>query len=108
MQHSIHLEVIYQGSQCPASYYMDEAVAEVVEAYGEQILYTKVEYQKSDQHALRLRELSVALYGEEAVRNGFQYAPIPSLFINGELIFDVIPTRDELIAAIEEFLCYSG
>ena len=31
-------------------------------------------------------------------------APVPSLFINGELFFDAIPPRHMLIEAIEEVL----
>jgi hypothetical protein len=63
-----------------------------------------VEYQKSKDHSTRFLELSVAIFGEEAVKRGFKLAPIPSLFINGKLIFDVIPVRDDLECAIETFL----
>ena len=100
----IHLEIVYQGSHCPASYYMDKAVEEVLPLYGERIRYTKVEYKKSQAHSERFLELSVSLFGERAVHQGFQFAPIPSLFINGNLIFDVIPIREELETAIETFL----
>ena len=100
----IHLEIIYQGSHCPASHYMDKAVEEVLPLYGDQVRYTKVEYKKSQTHSQRFLELSVALFGESAVRHGCRLAPIPSLFINGKLIFDVIPRRDELEIAIETSL----
>jgi hypothetical protein len=100
---TIHLEVIYQGDHCPASYYMGEAVEEVLPLFEDSIRYTRVEYKKSKEQAKRFYDLSVSLFGEEALRR-LQCAPIPSLFINGILVFDVIPERDELIAAIRRFL----
>src|SRR3974390_2894276 len=100
----IHLEIVYQGSHCPSSYYMDKAVEEVLPLYGERVRYTRVEYKKSQAHSQRFLELSVSLFGESAVRKGHKLAPIPSLFINGKLIFDVIPIREELQIAIETFL----
>ncbi len=96
----IHLEIIYQGDQCPACFYMDEAVKEVLPRFGNSILYTRVEYMKSKEHARRFYDLSVALYGEEELTKRMKCAPIPSLFINGELVFDMIPPRDDLIEAI--------
>lgn len=104
----IHLEIVYQGSHCPASFYMARAVEEVLHLYGEHVRYTKVEYQRGKEHSKRFLELSVSLFGEEAVHNGHQFAPIPSLFINGKLIFDVIPMRDELELAIQTFLNGEG
>lgn len=100
----IHVEIVYQGSHCPASFYMAQAVEEVLPLYGERVRFTKVEYQRSKDHSTRLLELSMSLFGEEAVRHGLKVAPIPSLFINGKLVFDVIPARDELEGAIESFL----
>jgi hypothetical protein len=100
----IHIEIVYQGAHCPASFYMDQAVEEVLPLYGEQIQYTKIEYNKSKEHSNRFLELSIAVFGEKAVRRGLQLAPIPSLFINGKLIFANIPIKDELESAIEAFL----
>lgn len=108
MVKSIHVEIIYQGDHMPACYYMLEAVEEVIPEYGELIHCTKVEYMKSKKHARRFYELSVSLYGEEAVKKKLRCAPIPSLFINGELIFDVIPPRDELVRAINLALAKCG
>jgi len=104
----IHLEIIYQGAHCPASFYMAQAVEEVLPLYGERVRYTKVEYTKSQAHSRRFLDLSMSLFGEEGVRRGLKLAPIPSLFINGELVFDVIPVRDELEVAIETFLAERG
>ncbi|MGA9821617.1 MAG: thioredoxin-like protein [Desulfobaccales bacterium] len=101
---SIHVEIVYQGSHCPASFYMVQAVEEVLPLFGERVRVTKLEYQKNKEHSRRFLELSIALFGEKAVRNGLRLAPIPSLFINGKLVFDVIPARDDLEEAIEKFL----
>jgi hypothetical protein len=98
---SIHIEIIYQGDHCPACFYMVEAVEEVLPSYGDLVLVTKVEYMKSKTHARRFYELSVALHGEEELKKSLRCAPIPSLFIDGELAFDMIPPRDELESAIE-------
>jgi len=98
---SIHIEIIYQGDHCPACFYMAEAVEEVIPKYGNHVCFAKVEYMKSKAHARRFYDLSVSLYGEEELKKRLRCAPIPSLFIDGELIFDVIPMRDDLVNAIE-------
>ena len=100
----IHIEIIHQGDHCPACQYLAEAVEEVIPDYGDSIRFTKVEYMKSKKHARRFYELSVSLYGEEELKKRLRCAPIPSLFINGELIFDAIPPRYELINSIESAL----
>ncbi len=104
----IHIEIIHQGDHCPACQYMAEAVEQVIPEYGDTIHFTKVEYMKSKEHARRFYELSVSLYGEEELTKRFRCAPIPSLFIDGELIFDAIPPRYELVGAIESALNRSG
>ena len=104
----IEIEIIFQGEHCPACFYMAEAVEEVLPIFGDRIQYTKVAYMKSKKHARRFYELSVALHGEEELRNRLRCAPIPSLFIDGKLIFDMIPPRDELIEAIEKALNGNG
>ena len=104
MADPIHIEIIHQGDHCPACQYMAEAVEEVLPEYDGLIRFTKVEYMKSKKHARRFYDLSVSLYGEEELKKSMRCAPIPSLFINGELIFDVIPPRDELVEAVESAL----
>ncbi len=64
---------------------------------------TKLEFKKNKQHAKRFEELSIALYGEKAYRK-MRLAPIPSIFVDGKLVFDVIPVKDDLIESIERFL----
>jgi len=44
------------------------------------------------------------LFGESGVYKAHRLAPVPSLFIDGELVFDAIPPRFELEEAIEEAL----
>jgi hypothetical protein len=97
---SIFLEITYQGMHCPACQYMEEAVQEVLPQFNGLIHFSKIELRKSKKHDLRFLELSKYLYGEDALKE-LKLAPIPGLFINGELIFDVIPPRDDLIEAIE-------
>jgi hypothetical protein len=55
----------------------------------------------------RFLELSVSLFGEDGVYKKMRIAPIPSLFINGELFFDAIPPRYMLEEAIAEVLAGS-
>ncbi len=100
----IHIEIIHQGDHCASCQYMAEAVEEVMPKYGDLIRFTKVEYTKRKEHARRFYDLSVSLYGEEELKKRLRCAPIPSLFIEGELFFDVIPRRDELVQAIESTL----
>jgi len=100
----IHIEIIHQGDHCPSCQYMADAVEEVIPKYCDSIRFTKVEYTKSKEHARRFYDLSVSLYGEEELKKRMRCAPIPSLFIDGKLVFDVIPQRDDLIDAIDTTL----
>ena len=52
----------------------------------------------------RFLDLSVTLFGRDGVYKHARLAPVPSLFIDGELVFDGIPPRFELVEAIEEAL----
>ena len=97
----LHMEIIYQGEHCPHCYYMLEAVQTVAPRFGDQVRWTLIEYMKSKKHAKRFYELSLALYGTEEVHKRFRCAPIPSLFFDGKMVFDVIPRLDELEEAIE-------
>ncbi len=103
MTSSVHLEIIYQGDHCLACFYMRQAVDEVLPKYGRRVSLTLVEYTKDKKHARRFFDLSVSLYGEADAKR-MRCAPIPSLFIEGELIFDMIPPREELIEAIDTAL----
>ncbi len=103
----IVIEVIYKADYCLPCLYMDEAVREVMPKYDKYAEYRRIEFMKGDGKK-RFLELSNALFGEEAVHKHFRLAPVPSLFINGELFFDAIPPKFELEEAIEEVLMENG
>ena len=103
----IMLEVIYKADYCLPCLYMDEAVREVVPKYREYVDYHRVEFMIGEGKK-RFLELSRSLFGEEGVKKQFRLAPVPSLFIDGELVFDAIPPKFELEEAIEEILIEKG
>ena len=99
----IIIEVMYKAHYCLLCKYMDEAVRETLPQYQEQVEYHRVDIMQGDGKK-RFLELSVSLFGEEGVFKKMRIAPVPSLFINGELYFDAIPPKYELEKAIEEAL----
>lgn len=96
----LYIEITFQGQHCPACQYMEEAVQEILPRFNGQLQFSKIELRKNKKHDQRFMELSKYLYGEKALEE-LKLAPIPALFINGELVFDIIPPRDDLIEAIE-------
>jgi len=103
----ILIEVMYKADYCLPCLYMDEAVREVAPNYGERVDYRRVDFLKGDGKR-RFLELSCSLFGEDGVYKARRLAPVPSLFIDGELVFDAIPPRFELEEAIEEALAKIG
>lgn len=101
------LEVMYKADYCLPCYFMDEAVRDILPEYGKYVEYRRVEFLVGEGKR-RFLELSCKLYGEEAVRKTFRLAPVPSLFIDGELVFDIIPPRFELEEAIQNALEENG
>jgi len=99
----ILIEVMYKADYCLPCLYMDEAVREVIPKYEQYVEYQRVEFMKAAGKE-RFLELSRSLFGEEGVYRHFRIAPVPSLFINGELFFDAIPPKFDLEEAIEEVL----
>jgi hypothetical protein len=97
------IEVMYKADYCLLCYYMDEAVRDILPDYAEHVEYRRVDFLKGEGKK-RFLELSVSLFGEEGDYKKMRIAPIPSLFIDGELFFDAIPPRDMLEEAIEEVL----
>lgn len=95
------LEVMYKASHCLPCFYMDKAVEEILPEYSDIVEYRRIDLQTASGKE-RFLELSVELFGEEGVYEFKRIAPIPSLFINGELFFDAIPPRHELEAGINE------
>jgi len=103
----ILIEVIYKADYCLPCFYMDQTVKEVLEKYTNFIEYHRVDFMRGDGRQ-RFLELSYALYGEEVVNKHCRVAPVPSLFIDGELFFDAIPPIFELEDAIEEAVKQKG
>jgi hypothetical protein len=99
----ILIEVMYKADYCLPCLYMDETVRAVLPKYAPQIDYRRVEFMKANGRD-RFLELSCSLFGNEGVYKKCRIAPVPSLFINGELVFDAIPPVFELEEAIEEAL----
>jgi hypothetical protein len=100
------IEVMYKADYCLLCYYMDEAVRDILPDYAEHVEYRRVDFLKGEGKK-RFLELSVSLFGEDGVYKKMRIAPIPSLFINGELFFDAIPPRYMLEEAIAEVLAGS-
>lgn len=99
----IVIEVMYKADYCLPCLYMDEAVRQVLPQYADRVVYRRVDFMRGKGRD-RFLELSAALFGEENVRKHCRIAPVPSLFIDGELVFDAIPPSFELEEAIEEAL----
>jgi hypothetical protein len=94
------IEVIYKADYCLPCYYMDETVKKIIPKYRDLIEYRRVDFMKQ-KGKKRFLELSCSLFGKERVYKECKLAPVPSLFINGELFFDAIPPLFELEKAIE-------
>ncbi len=97
------VEVMYKADYCLICYYMDEAVREVMPKYEDCVEYRRVDILRGEGKK-RFLDLSVSLFGEDGVYKKLRIAPIPSMFINGELFFDTIPPRPMLEEAIEEVI----
>ena len=100
---SIIIEVMYKADYCLPCFYMDEMVRSVLPNYADRVEYRRVDFLKGGGKA-RFLELSSYLFGKEGVYKHLRLAPVPSLWINGELFFDAIPPKFELEDAIEEVL----
>ncbi len=103
----ILIEVMYKADYCLPCLYMDETVRATIPQYDPFVEYRRVDFMQGDGKN-RFLELSRTLFGDEGVDRHIRLAPVPSLFINGELFFDAIPPRFELEEAIEEVLEEKG
>ena len=92
---------MFKADYCLICQYMDEAVREILSKYSSSVEYHRIDIMK-DEGKKRFLELSVALFGENDVYKKMRVAPIPSLFINGQLCFETIPPQPMLEKAIEE------
>ncbi len=89
---------------------MDEAVCEVLPKYSGKVEYRRVDFMKGEGKK-RFLELSVSLFGKEGAmrygelsKNLGRPAPVPSIFIEGELVFEVTPSKEELKGYLDKFL----
>jgi hypothetical protein len=99
----ILLEVIYKADYCLPCLFMDAAVQEILQQYKDHVEYRRVDIMIGKGRQ-RFLELSYELFGKDTVHKKIRLAPVPSLLINGELIFDQIPPQFELVIAIEDAL----
>ena len=106
-KNKVIIEVMYKADYCLPCFYMDETVNEVIPRYADQVEYVRVDFMRSPGRE-RFLQLSCELFGEENVKKHCRLAPVPSLFINGELVFDAIPPVFELEEAIEEAILENG
>ncbi|AOY57011.1 MULTISPECIES: hypothetical protein [Desulfococcus] len=97
------IEVTFKHQAYLPSRLMSDAVSAVLPRYGDRVAYRPVDL-GSPAGRDRFLRLSVDLFGETAVFRGLKLAPIPGLFMNGRLAFDIIPPQDDLEAAIEDRL----
>lgn len=95
---TIILELPYEGDHCAPCVYMLETAEEAMAPFGQRVKLV----------LLYLRQVDGALRYTELSREIGRPAPIPSLFINGKLYFEIIPAVDELREAIEEILVSGG
>lgn len=100
-QRKILVEVTYKGKYCLLCFYMEEAVCQVIPRFSNNIIYQRIDFTKKEGKR-RFLELSEKMYGGREVDRFIRTAPVPSLFIDGELIFDTIPTRQALETALSE------
>jgi hypothetical protein len=103
----IVLEVMYKADYCLPCFFMDAAIQEILPLYEDRVEYRRVDIMIG-KGKKRFLELSYELFGKDAVHKHIRLAPVPSLLINGELIFDQIPPQFDLVAAIEEALSGFG
>jgi hypothetical protein len=103
----ILVEVMYKADYCLPCLYMDEAVRTVLPKYSNYIEYRRVDFMKGEGKK-RFLELSCILFGKDAVNKYCRVAPVPSLFIEGELVFDAIPPQFELEEALDEAIATSN
>ena len=95
------IEVMYKARYCLICQYMDEAVKEILPEFGDHVEYRRVDILQGGGKK-RFLDLSVGLFGKDGVYKNLRIAPVPSLFLDGELHFDAIPPRPMLFQAIEE------
>lgn len=93
------VEVIYEGDHCIPCVYMAEVVEVVVSKFGDMVEWRKVRLGTME-GVTRFAKLS----GSLPTANGGKRVPVPSIFLNGRLIYTQIPSAEELEEAIKKAL----
>jgi len=99
----LHVEVLYSGDHNLSCFYMAEVVKVVASSFKNDIKWEIVYVFKED-GARRYYNLSVGLYGEDNVRKKRQLAPVPSIIIDGRLVFESIPLVEDMEGAVRELI----
>ena len=86
MRNKVHIEVTYKSKSSIPCVYMEEAVKEILPAYDRQVTYSRLDIQ-SQEGKQRFLALSCSLFGEKGVYEHHRLAPIPAVFMDGELGF---------------------
>lgn len=95
-----------KADHCLICRYMDEALREVLPSCESYVEYRRVDILK-EEGKKRFLELSVSLFGNDGVYKKLRIAPIPSMFIGGELYFDTVPPRPMLEETLAEVIAKS-
>ena len=90
----IKVELIYEGDHCIPCVYMLETVEEAMKGFQDQVELELV-YLRKQAGGQRYKALSLSI-GKPA--------PIPSIFINGRLYFDITPPVEELQDSFREIM----
>ena len=73
---------------------MARVVDSVAPVYGDALQYEKI----------ITKEMSGAMRYGELTKSLGRPAPVPSIFINGQLVFDTIPSQEELKACLDQHI----
>lgn len=82
----IHLEVIHEGPHCIPCEYMAKVVEEIAPEFEGKLHWEKVIITKKE---------GAYRFDDFAKKMG-RLPPVPSIFINGKLVYDMNPGPDEL------------
>lgn len=93
------VEVIYEGDHCIPCVYMAEAVEAAVSRFGDMVEWRKVHLGRME-GAIRFAKL----LGSPSNANSGRRIPVPSIFLNGRLIYAQIPSVEDLEEAIRKAL----
>ena len=90
----VHLLLLHEGEHCAPCRYMSKVVDSVVPEFGEAVHVERVVIRES-QGAKRYGEISKSLG---------RPAPVPSIFVDVELVFDQTPSQEALEAFLRQHI----